>query len=75
MNIFQCEEKAKEIGFDKAKFLAIFPCGPVNCKWLDAYMGLIILDKDGMRDGFVTTRQLDQEYPNLFCSEPYIDPE
>jgi len=72
VNLYQCENKAKEIGFDKAKFVAFFPCGPVNCQWLDAYMGLFKVDADGLRDGFVMTKQIDDEYPDLVCTEPYV---
>lgn len=75
MNLYQCEERAKEIGFDKARFVALFPCGPVECQWLDAYMGLLKINKDGLDDGFVMTRDIDREYPNLFCSDPYVDEE
>jgi hypothetical protein len=72
MNIYQCEERAKEIGFDKAKFVALFPSGPKECKWLDAYMGLFVIDEEGLRDGFVMTRDIDRQFPDLYCSEPYI---
>jgi len=73
MNIYQCQKKAKDIGFDKAKFCALFPSGPKNCKWLDAYMGLIQVDTDGLRDRFLTVDQIDDMFPNLFVSEPFID--
>jgi hypothetical protein len=73
VNLRQCEAKAKKIGFDKAKFVAMFPCGPTNCQWLDAYMGLIKVDLEGLRDGFLTTEQIDSEYPDLVCTEPYVD--
>ncbi len=75
MNIHECERKAKKIGFDKAKFLAMFPCGPVQCQWLDAYMGMFKADVDGLRDGFLMTSQIDEEFPDLFCSEPYLEGE
>ena len=77
MNLYQCEAeakaKAKDIGFDKAKFVALFPCGPVECQWLDAYMGILKINADGMRDGFVMTNQIDKQFPELYCSEPYVD--
>ena len=73
MNIYECERKAQEIGFDKAKFIAFFPSGPTNCKWLDAYMGLIQIDADGLRDGFVMTRQIAEEFPGLFVTDPFLD--
>lgn len=73
MNLYQCEEKAKQIGFDKARFVAVFPCGPVQCQWLDAYFGLFKADVDGLREGFLTTKQIDELYPDLYCTEPYVD--
>lgn len=72
MNIYQCEEKAKEIGFNTARFIALFPAGPKECKWLDAYMGLFVIDEDGLRDGFVMTRDIDKQFPDLYCSEPFV---
>lgn len=73
MNLRQCEKMAKDIGFDKAKFTAIFPIGVIECQWIDAYMGLFKIDFDGLRDGFVTTDQIDNEYPNLICTTPYVE--
>jgi hypothetical protein len=72
LNLYQCAEQAKEIGYDKAQFVAVFPVGPVNCQWLDAYMGLFkILYKD-LDKGFVTISEIDKAYPDLVCSEPWI---
>lgn len=71
MNIYQCQQKAKEIGFDKAQFVAIFPAGPKLCKWLDAYFGMIQIPELG--DGFVTAESLDEEFPDLLCSEPIVE--
>lgn len=72
MNLYQCEKKAQDIGFDKAKFVALFPSGPIECKWIDAYFGLFSINVDGLRDSFVTTRQIDEMFPSLECSEPYL---
>lgn len=75
MNIYQCQNKAKDIGFDKAKFLASFPAGVKQCRWVDAYFGFFQIDADGLRDGFVTVDQIDKAYPNLIVTEPYLDEE
>lgn len=72
MNLYQCQEKAKDIGYDSAKFVAIFPSGPIECQWLDAYMGLLKVDADGLRDSFVMARNIDEMFPDLKVSEPYI---
>ena len=73
MNINQCEKKAQEIGYDRAKFVAVFPRGPVECQWLDAYMGILQVNVDGLRDRFIMTSQIDEEYPDLYCSEPFVE--
>jgi len=39
MNLFQCQNKAKKEGYDEMEFIAIFPKGPLFCKWVDAYFG------------------------------------
>ena len=65
MNIYQCERYAQENGFDSVEFEADFPAGTLNCKWLDAYMGLFLIH--GLGDRFVTTRQMDDMYPNFQC--------
>jgi hypothetical protein len=72
LNLYQCAEKAKEIGYDKAQFVAVFPVGPVNCQWLDAYMGLFKIFYKDLDKGFVTISEIDKEYPDLICSEPWI---
>jgi hypothetical protein len=67
MNIYECEKLAQEKGFDSMEFLCHLPVGWVNCKWLDAHMGLIRVDFDGLRDGFITTRDLVSIDPNAVC--------
>jgi hypothetical protein len=73
MNLYQCQEKAKDVGFDKARFFAMFPAGPVECQWFDAYMGLFKVDVDGLRDGFLTVKQIDEQYPGLMVTKPFVD--
>ncbi len=65
MNIYQCQEYAEKNGFDSVEFIANFPSGPKECKWLDAYFGLLTID--GVGDGFITTKQIDEMFPDLFC--------
>ncbi len=67
MDIFECERKAREIGFDKATFKAIFPSGIFECRWLDAYMGIFQVDADGLRDGFLMSRQANEMFPDFQC--------
>lgn len=68
MDIYECERLAKESGFDSATFTAHFPAGSFQCKWIDAYMGLFMVDAEGMRDGFVTSRSMDDMFPGFQCS-------
>lgn len=70
MNIYQCQRKAKDVGFDSAKFVAMFPAGPKECKWLDAYFGFFQVE--GI-EGFLSVNDIDEQFPDLHCSEPYVD--
>ena len=70
MNLYQCQEKAKDVSYNNSEFYAMFPSNLVRCEWLDAYMGLLKIDADGLRDSFVTVKQIDEKYPDLICSEP-----
>jgi hypothetical protein len=65
MNLYQCERYAQENGFDSVKFVAHFPTGNRECKWLDAYFGFFEIE--GMNGGFVTTKQIDEMFPQLTC--------
>lgn len=62
MNIYQAQKTAKRDGYDSAEFIAHFPAGPKECKWLDAYLGLFRVE--GM-DGFVTVNDIDDMFPDL----------
>jgi len=72
MNLHQCQKKAEEIGFDNAKFWAEFPAGLVECQWLDAYMGVFKINFDGLRDGFLMVKEIDDRFPDLECSELWV---
>lgn len=65
MSIHQCERLAKEDGFDRMKFTALFPAGPRVCTWLDAYFGMFQIE--GLGDGFVMVNQIDDAFPDLVC--------
>lgn len=68
MNLYQCQAKAQDQDYDGATFDIIVPAGTFKAKWLDAYLGLFCIDAPGMKDGFVTVRDIDQQFPNLVCS-------
>ena len=38
MDIYTCQKKAEELGYDSTVFEAIFPGGRYKFRWLDAYM-------------------------------------
>lgn len=63
-NWYRFENYAKDNGFDSLEFMCVFPAGPKKCRWLDAYMGLVQVD--GL-EGFMTTRQLDENFPDAMC--------
>jgi hypothetical protein len=51
----------------RAIFSATFPAGEKQCIWLDAYMGLLCVKGVG---GFTTTRDMDDLFPGLECTDP-----
>lgn len=67
MNLYQCQEKAKDVGFDKAQFEATFPSGKFTCTWVDAYFGFFTVDCPGMDDGFIRVKEIDEMFPTLEC--------
>ena len=73
MNLYQCEEAARDLDFEGAKFIALFPGGVFECQWLDAYIGIFKINNVKELEGkFFTTREVDKQYPDLYCSEPYL---
>lgn len=73
MDIYECERKAKDIGYNTAKFTAQFPAGEFECQWIDAYMGLFKVDADGMRDGFCTVRDFAEQFPTAEYSNLRVE--
>ena len=63
MNILQCKEMAKDIGFDSTTFDLCGPIGRKKAKWLDAYFG--IFEIEGV-DGFLMASQF-QYSPDVWC--------
>ena len=63
MNILQCQQAAKEIGFDSSTFDLVGPKGRLKAKWLDAYMGLFVFEDS---KGFVMVKDF-QFVPGLYC--------
>lgn len=63
MTIHQCQELAKDIGFDKATFDLCGPKGKLKAKWLDAYFGMFQIEGS---DGFVMVKQF-AFTPDVWC--------
>ena len=40
LSILQCQALAKKIGFDSTEFKLCGPTGEIECKWLDAHLGI-----------------------------------
>lgn len=66
MNILQCQNLAKKIGFDSMTFNLCGPKGQIPCIWLDAYMGMFATKDDP--DHFLMVNQF-QFNPNVWCSD------
>jgi hypothetical protein len=52
INIFQCQELAKEVETKPRKTLEFDFCGPkakFHCKWLDPYIGFFTIDEQIIR--------------------------
>ena len=59
MSIVECEDRAKDEGFDTATFDVVGPNGRVKAKWLDAYMGMFTVEG---QKGCVMTRDAKQYF-------------
>ena len=73
LSILQCEELAKEIGFDKMTFDLVGPNGRLKCKWLDAYFGMFMVIEPGQEsEGFIMSRQI-MFTPDLYCENAMLE--
>lgn len=63
MNILQCQELAKDVGFDSATFDLCGPSGCLKAKWLDAYFGFFQIEG---QEGFMTVQSF-QFNPDIYC--------
>lgn len=66
MNIYKCQELARMIGYNYTTFTAVFPDGEIECRWVDAFEGLVGIDTEDMQIMNVDT--LNKMFPNLVCS-------
>ena len=63
MDIYRCQAKAKDIGFDSATFDLVGPSGRLKCKWLDAYFGMFEVEGE---EGFITVNQI-ADADDVYC--------
>lgn len=64
MNLFECQELAKTIGYDSTTFDLCFPKGKISCRWLDAYLGLF---KKEHSKGFMVANDFKGTIENMWC--------
>lgn len=62
--IHQCQEIAKDMGFDSTTFDLCGPTGKLKCRWLDAYFGLFVTDDN--TDTFISVSQI-EFVPDIWC--------
>ncbi len=71
MSIVECEDKAKDEGFDRATFDLVSPAGKrFKCRWLDAYIGSFIAEG---QEGFWLTDDV-KKLSGIYC-ENFAVPE
>jgi hypothetical protein len=54
-SILQCQEIAKELGYNSMTFDLCGPKGKKSCKWLDAYYGMFTIEGE---EGFYMATEL-----------------
>lgn len=62
MSLIECEDLAKDEGFNTTTFILVGPGGEKKCRWLDAYFGLFTMEGE---EGFVSVR--DVKHLGLCC--------
>lgn len=63
LTINQCQELAKDLGFDGATFDLCGPLGKKACVWRDAYMGIFTMTEDDKT--FIVSQF--QYVPDIWC--------
>lgn len=62
MSLVECEDRAKDEGWDSATFEIVGPGGRTKAKWLDAYMGCFQVEG---QDGFLMTSDAKRTFKNM----------
>lgn len=63
VSILQCQELAKDLGYDSTLFELHGPSGFKNCKWMDAYFGVFQIVGS---NGFLMVSDF-QFVPDVWC--------
>lgn len=66
LSIDECENYAKDHGFNSVKFMLFCNGRIIMCTWLDAYFGLFQIDSE-QDNTFISTRQLKEADPEAKC--------
>lgn len=74
MSLVECEDMAKDQGFNTATFDVVGPGGRLKAKWLDAYMGMFQVEG---HTGFLMTSEAKDSFRNmnLHCENFQANPE
>lgn len=62
MSLVECEDRAKDEGFDTATFDIVGANGTMKAKWLDAYMGMFQIEG---QKGFLMTNDAKHHFRQL----------
>jgi hypothetical protein len=49
------------------EFLLVLPDKSINCMWLDAYMGLLLVDMEGFKGSFITIKDVVKMSTEAIC--------
>ena len=66
ISILQCQEIAKNFGYDSVSFNLCGPSGKKPCKWIDAYLGMFCTKDD--EGHFMMVKQF-QFIPDVWCED------
>lgn len=67
VGIYECNEIAKERGFDKMEFTGLLPAGGRKCKWIDAYFGFLSVEGVNDDNTFSTVKDLASAFGDFPC--------
>ena len=66
MTIRQCQQQAREMIVGNS-FEAAFPIGTRNCEWIDAWMGFVRIEHEGLEESLISVDQIKSLFHGLEC--------